>query len=152
MLRKTKEILSLNYDDDDLSDWCVSFFFTDPLCLLSIIFTSIRFSHSTLDTACFFSMSICSSLNLIELSSSFFFCFLSQILSRSSSIGSTSGGDSTPSRPETRTIRRAESEHIASINSSKFCDHDQIRSATVTKYRSTDDNQLSDISTPDIID
>jgi hypothetical protein len=79
--------------------------------------------------------------------------FSSPILSRSSSIGSTSDVDSDPSRPETRTIKKEIRESIHS-NSSSIKDNidnddDNIRAATVTKIRHSDEEVLS-VTTPDV--
>ena len=98
--------------------------------------------------------------------------FSSQILSRSSSIGSTSDVDSNSSRPETRAIKKETRESIHS-NSSSYSlkserkiqsnisshskteetipntDDENVRTATVTKMRPPEEELLR-VSTPDI--
>lgn len=165
---RTREILTLKDDDDELSDWWVFSLLSFSCCQS---YTPIRLSHERLIVSaqlcqqCRSSLyCVCLSLSVshrsrwivIELFRSILFLSVhSEILSQSSSIGSSSAGDSNLSRPETRTIRREQSEDVASTVSSTLCDLDQeeIRSATVTKYRALDDPHYSSpVSTPDIID
>jgi hypothetical protein len=96
-----------------------------------------------------FDVSHCISMHKSNYSQLYIF-FSSPILSRSSSIGSTSDVDSNPSRPETRTIKKESRESIHSKSSLiKDDDDENARAATVTKIRHSDEEVLP-VSTPDI--